>query len=325
MNDPERGGPPTDTADVAAYWVTLVNTGPLTPNEQSAFERWLATDPRNRQTFAEMEDVWQRMGAVRDTPVLRAGIPAHAAPHGRGPHNRRRPLTAIAVAASLALVAIGTVQDWPTWLRADERTATGERRTITLADGSLVQLDTQSAIAVDFNANRRVVRLLAGKAAFSVARDAKRVFIVETAEGSATALGTRFLVSRSDIGANVTVTEHTVRVTYPAPGGGVRLVRQGQSVSYGPDGLSAVADVDTITAMAWTDGVLTFNNAPLEQVVAEIGRYHVGYVRVIGTARRLRVSGVFRTDRPVATLDQLQRSLGLKSIHLTERLILISA
>lgn len=322
MNDPERREQTAMIDDMAAHWVTLVNTGPLSPDERSAFERWLAADPRHEPAFAAMEGVWRQMGEVRDTPGLRAGI---APPPLPVPPNHRRPLVAMALAASLAFVVTGVVQDWPTWLRADARTATGERRTVTLADGSSVHLDTQSAIAMDFTDDRRVIRLLAGKAAFTVAPDPARAFTVEAANGSTTALGTRFLVSRTDDGASVTVTEHSVRVAYPVSGGTVRLVREGQGIVYRGQELSAVTSVDTTAAMAWTDGVLTFNNAPLEQVVAEIERYHVGYARVIGAARRLRVSGVFRIDRPVATLDQLQRSLGLKSIHLTDRLILISA
>jgi len=195
---------------------------------------------------------------------------------------------------------------------------------VKLPDGSIIHLDTDSAVAFDFAGDRRVVRLLGGEAAFIVAPDRNRPFTVKANGGSATALGTRFLVRNEDGGASVTVTEHSVRVAYPAPQGPSAVVAEGRTLAYGRNGLGQAALANTADAMAWTEGVLVFKDAPLGQIVAEIGRYHRGYVRVLGEAQDLRVSGVFRIDDPMAAIDQLQRSLGLRSTRLTDRLIFIS-
>lgn len=317
---------PTSIADEAARWQSESFDGALPPERQAALDAWLAADPRHARTYAEMRALWADMAAVPETPALRASL---AAPEPRRRRERwmreggRRRLVAPAIAASLALLAVGAVEDWPMRLQADAMTATGERRTIALPDGSSVQLDTGSAVAVDFDGRRRMVRLLKGEAAFAVAPEPARPFTVAAGGGSTTALGTRFLVRRDGDETGVVVTEHSVRVV--GPGGGSAVVGEGQGLVYGgAGGIGAVTTVNSGDAMAWTEGVLVFKDAPLATVVDEIGRYHRGYVRVLGDARALRVSGVFRVDDPVAALDQLQRSLGLRSTRLTDRLILIS-
>lgn len=78
-------------------------------------------------------------------------------------------------------------------------------------------------------------------------------------------------------------------------------------------------------ATAMTAGVLVFKDTPLSQVVADIGRYHPGYMTVVGDASSLHVSGVFRIDDPFAAISQLQKSLGLRSVQLSRRLIIIFA
>ncbi len=108
------------------------------------------------------------------------------------------------------------------------------------------------------------------------------------------------------------------------PDGSAVLLKEGSGLTYGPDhGIGPAADVNLSDAMAWTEGVLVFKDAPLAEVVAEIGRYYRGYVRVTGDAQTLRVSGVFHIDDPVASLDQLQRSLGLRSTRVMGRIIFI--
>jgi transmembrane sensor len=320
---------PKPITDEAARWIAAAEGDALSAEEKAALDAWLAVDPRHARAFAEMQDIWAHMANVPETLALQASLPARP-----GRRSRRLPARAIgprqhrwigpALAASLALVFIGVAEDLPVRLLADEMTATGERRVVKLPDGSTVHLDTHSAVAFDFASDRRVVRLLGGEAAFIVAPDRHRPFTVEASGGSVTALGTRFLVRRDADGASVTVTEHSVRVAYPAPHGPSAVVAEGQSLAYGGNGLGRAALANTADAMAWTEGVLVFRDKPLAQVVAEIGRYHRGYVRVLGEAQALRVSGVFRIDDPVAAIDQLQRSLGLRSTRLTDRLIFIA-
>lgn len=319
---------PKEIADEAARWFADRDSGLL--EDETALTAWLAADPRHARAFAEMEEVWFDLGGVRASPEVRASLAPSPYRGKRGVRWQRaqkkpRRWMPAAVAASLALFVVGAVQDWPTRLRADAMTATGERRMVDLPDGSRVQLNTGSAIALDYRGDRRLVRLLKGEASFSVAPDPARPFTVEAGGGDTTALGTRFVVREMGEDIRVTVTEHCVRVAYPVGREAQVRIGEGESVLYGPDhGLGAPAKVNAADAEAWTQGMLVFENRPLSEVVAELNRYHPGYVRVLGAdTQNRRVSGVFSVDDPVGALMKLQQSLGLRSTHITDRLIFI--
>lgn len=313
-------------ADEAARWFADRDSGLL--EDETALNAWLAADPRHSQAFAEMEAVWSGLGSVTPSAAVRASLrSATPRTHGNDNHRVRRAWLSGALAASLAIVAIGVADDWPIKLRADAVTATGERRTIAMPDGSRVVLNTHSAVAFDYHPDRRVVRLLRGEAAFTVAPDRSRPFTVEAGGGSSTALGTRFVIREDGADTRVAVTEHSVRVAYPPSGSSPIVLPEGQSIVYGPDrpwgerGAIRAGEAD-----AWAQGELVFENRPLAEVVAELGRYHPGFIHVIGQdVGDRRVSGVFSIDDTVGAVAKLQRSLRLRSVHLTDRLILIFA
>ncbi len=229
-------------------------------------------------------------------------------------------------AAAVALLVGAWSFDFPMRLRADAITGVGERREIRLDDGSLVTLNTASAVRIAYSASERRVELLRGEAAFRVARNPARPFVVAAGGGSATALGTRYIVREMGDATEVAVTEHSVRVAYPsAYGGGSRIVRAGEDVRYGKAGLSGVAAIDIEGAEAWTRGSLVFHDQPLREVVAEIARYHRGLIRVLDDhVGERRISGVFPTSDPLAAIQTLEQSFGLRTVRLTNRIILIT-
>lgn len=314
---------PKEIADEAARWFADRDSGLL--DDESPLHAWLDADPRHAQAFAEMEVIWSDLGDVTRSPAIPTPLatPPIALPMARGAPLRR--WAPMALAASLALAIVGQVNDWPTRWQADAMTETGEQRTIAMPDGSHILLNTDSAVAFDYAPGHRTIRLLKGEAAFTVAPDRKRPFIVEANEGTTTALGTRFLVRAIDDSTRISVTEHSVRVAYPTQQSRTVDVDAGQSVGYARDtGLGAVETGKAVDADAWTQGVLTFENRPLSEVVAELGRYHKGFLGVIGAeARTRRVSGVFNIHDPLGAIVKLQTSLGLKSARLTDRLVLI--
>jgi len=312
---------PEDIRREAARWITERDADLLSPEDEKALANWLDADPLHAAAYARLESTWSAMGSV---PVK-----AQLGPRGkvlpfRLPAGPRQWLRG-AIAACLALIIIGGVNDWPTRLRADAITATGERREVKLADGSIVQLNTGSAITVDLSGNRRLIHLLKGEAAFTVAADAKRPFTVEAGNGGTTALGTRFIVRREGADTAVTVTEHSVRVAWPTEAGTQSVVvHEGQAMRYGADGSVDPHAVDVDAAGAWMRGRLVFVDRPLAEVVAELNRYHSGYIRVVGDeiAQR-RFSGVFPVDDPMGALETIQHSLGIGSIRITDRLVFL--
>lgn len=316
----------------AARWITEADAGLLSPQDEHALAIWLAADPLHSTAYARLERAWDAMGSISGTnemPSRATVLPFRQPAQLRQPIQleRRRYWIGGAIAASLLLVALGGVNDWPTRLRADAMTATGERRAVTMADGSVVQLNTGSAITIAYRADRRVIHLLKGEASFSVAADPSRPFTVEAGGGTTTALGTRFIVRRTGTDTDVAVTEHRVRVVSSSSAARPEqsaLVGEGQAVRYGTTGLIAPHDIDIGTAEAWTRGRLVFVDRPLVDVVAELNRYYPGYIRVVGSdlARR-RFSGAFPVDDPLGAVDAIQRSLGIASTRLTNRLIFL--
>lgn len=318
-------GLPKSIADAAAEWVVRRDAGPLSAEDERAFEVWLAK-PEHRIAFEKLDSLWSLLDEEPVAATALPPIPPIRRSTRRGGRNARplrprkpRRWLGPAIAASLALVLFGAAQDWPMQWRADYSTGVGERRIVTLEDGSSVMLDGSSAISLDFTEKRRVVRLLEGSAQFTVTANPSRPFTVEAAGGSATALGTVFAVRAGDGTAELVVTEHRVQ----ARGNGrSAIVGEGQRIDFGAGGLTrieAARSGDT----AWTRGRLVVVNQPLDKVVAEIARHRRGYLAVTGAASAMKVSGVYDLDHPLAAIDSIERSLGLRSFRLSNRLIVL--
>ncbi|QSR19835.1 FecR family protein [Novosphingobium sp. KA1] len=314
---------PAAIAETAADWIVRRDAGPLPAEDERAFQDWLA-EPAHRRAFEQLAALWGLMDAepapsLAPLPAVRRTMPHRprvpTAPRAAG----TRRWTGAAVAASIVLAAFGALGDWPARLRADFATGVGERRVVTLEDGSRVTLGSSSAIAHDFSGNARTVTLLEGSAFFEVAPDRRHPFTVEAAGGSATALGTAFAVRERDGSAELVVTQHRVRVR---AGGRSGVVDEGQRVDFGAQALGPVEAAGN-GATAWTLGRLVAVNRPLGEVVAEIARHRHGYLSVVGAAAQLKVSGVYDLDHPLAAVDSIERSLKLRSFRLSDRLIVL--
>ena len=303
--------------DQAAEWFMRRDAGPLSKAEQAAFEQWLE-EPGHRAAFEEIETAWTDLAFIPQPAAISSPAPRRTFKAGL-----RRQVMA-AAAALIAVVGISYVFDLPLRLQADVYTGTGEIRAMVLEDGSSVTLNTGSAIAVDYTEDLRRIRLLRGEAAFDVAKDTSRPFVVDTAGGEARALGTAFAVRKDGDDTLVTVIESRVGVAYPI---GARLMvtlSPGQAVEYSRKGIGAVKAVDAETETAWRRGKLIFVEKPLGQVIDELNRYHSGRIQITdGSISNHRVSGVFDTTNPVRVLDALENSLGLHSTRLTDYMILL--
>lgn len=307
----------------AAAWVVKHDGYGLSAAEQAAFVTWIA-DPVHEAAYRRHRSVWlryQQAGAqlpVPPSPYARR----FARSDGRRRQGVPRGRTAAVIAASLAVLALTQAGALSTWLRADYATGAGERRSVNLADGSVVTLDGRSAIAFDESEERRILRLLEGSAYFEVAPDSSRPFTVETGLGSVTALGTEFGIRERDDAAELAVTEHSVRVRTET--GRTAIVKEGEAASFGADRVSAPGRADVAAATAWRRGRLIVVDRPLGEVVDEIGRQRRGYWTVRGDAAAIRVSGVYDLDQPIAAIDALEKTLNLRSLRLSERVIILS-
>ena len=323
MHRPTREG--SSAADEAAYWFARMRA-PGATRERDRFERWLAGDPARAIAYRACESMWD---GVRDAAADEEILAMRREALALGPRPRRvRWEHFAALAATLVLFLVGGIVllrdnriaapgDAAAIAQLREpnvyRTAVGQRSSLMLTDGSVVELNTASVIQVDFTEGRREVRLLRGQALFDVAHDSRRPFVVEAAGKRVTALGTRFDVRLESNEMRVTLIEGSVSVERadgsaaaqadPAP---VRL-RPGEQLIALADQPFVVQAANVEHAVSWQSGRVVFSDEPLAEVIEEINRYSERKV-VLGDSSLagLRVSGVFRTgsvDGFVSALD----------------------
>lgn len=322
----ERSTPdPKDVNRAAARWFAARETGEWSAAEEARLGQWLDADPAHVAAFARAETIWASMDGVDLAPPPIGPRPARREAYrkiaSRWRSARKAPRSrwaGSAVAAGIALLLVFAA-DIPIRLQADAMTGTGEFRQMTLPDGSQAMLDTGTAISFDRSGRR--VTLLRGEAAFQVAPDPAHPFTVSAGSGSTTALGTRFIVRQLDGETQVAVSEHSVRV---ANGPRSAIVREGQALRYDDGGMGAAHPIVVANFDAWTRGRIRVVNRPLGEVIAELARYHRGYIGVLGAGIAKRpVSGTFDLRDPAGAIDVIERTLGLRTTRLTDRLIII--
>ncbi|MBT2246158.1 FecR family protein [Sphingobium sp. BHU LFT2] len=287
----------------AAEWIVRLNDGQPSAQTHAAFERWRAASPANAVAFGSAQLAWGQMGQLADNPGTLARHSMASAPQSRPVALPRRrwalPITVTACAALTLTIGSAWMGDPITYLRADHRTGIAQIGSFTLDDGSHVDLAPSSAIAVHFDRRERRIELLVGKAyvrATPKAQAGGRPFVVESGSGTATALGTRYQVELQAGDTVVTVMHHQVAVS--GNGDKTLTLSPGQSVRYDADGhVSSVQTANPDLALAWQNGQLVFDRAPLSEVMATLNRYRAGRVLVMGgKLRSRRVSGVFNSN-----------------------------
>jgi transmembrane sensor len=304
--------------DAAIAWAVKLDYSEPTPETRQAFERWLRAD-------AQHELAWQRAhslkGIVEQVPprLLRDTLQTVDEQRRARGQSRRRALKLLSVAC------IGLFAAWlatPQLLRPPSpdhhaSTAVGERRTLQLDDGTVLILNTDSALTARLDGEQRRIVLHRGEIMVSTGADAqapaKRPFWVDTPVGSMEALGTRFVVrldqprsdSRSDSlsdprRARISVQEGAVEL-HPTAGGATAVVNAGESRWLGRDGTQAAAPLG-FADDAWIDGVIVARNLRLADLAAELARYRVGEVDCDERIADLPVSGVFHVADPEQAL-----------------------
>lgn len=217
------------------------------------------------------------------------------------------------VAALVVVVVVAAALPWSLWT-ADVRTGAGERRTLTLADGSRVILNGRSAINIDITDQHRRVEVVRGEALFQVASDQAHPFRVRAGDARVRVTGTRFEVRRRDGTVRLTVAEGSVAAS---DGRRERQLTADQQVHWRDGRLGPVAAVDADAALAWARGRLVFRDRPLGELLADLGPYHPDRLVLLNDALAgQRVSGTFATDQPEAVLSALTRTLPVRVLRL---------
>ncbi|KAI2693893.1 FecR family protein [Pseudomonas sp. TNT3] len=284
--------------DAAIAWQLSLDSG--NPVEREEFAKWHAAHEEHARAWRQLGMLDQRFSAASGparTALLqsRESIRRRVRKLGSG-------LASIVAVVGLALFAGERYQPLDYWL-ADERTATGEQRTLHLADGTLINLNTHSAVDVRFDEKQRLIVLQEGEILIETGHGDARPFIVETREGSMRALGTRFLVKREEDGTRLSVLKSAV-AAHPQSNPEEQILREGQQVLMRNNGLGPILALN-LGADAWTRGMLVVENARLEDLIHELGRYRRGHLGVAPEVADLRITGSFPlndTDKALSAL-----------------------
>jgi transmembrane sensor len=301
----------------AAVWTWRLDAGALSASDTQAYESWLRQDPRHRRAMEDLSKVWQALDGLAE--AKRGEKIATFTDVQRRDVRSTRQRWWYAAAASV-LVAIGAVL----WLRQGSEiqtlsTAVGQQRNVTLADGSIVSLNTNTILETDLSRELRQIYLRKGEAHFQVAHDRSRPFLVHAGDAVVRAVGTEFEVRlHNDQHVDVVVNEGRVEVQDAALAGQgvvlpmVRALSAGQALSTASADyvVKPVTPAQLSSELAWREGAIVFDGEPLSEAIAEIERYTDARIIVTDAhTAALPVGGRFRTDDLPGFIDGLQTAL----------------
>jgi transmembrane sensor len=307
----------TELAEDAASWLVALQADELSSEERAEFIDWLRESPIHVAEMLHTCRVHRDLSLFEKWSAVAPFVPREAsrvlplaqlrrsgvaiAPAERVFFRRILSAGACAVAAAIAIPFLWTWYGESSW-----QTQLGERREVTLVDGSVVDLAPESKIRVRYADKSRSVVLERGEVLFHVAKDASRPFIVQAAQMRVRAVGTVFNVAESQQGLSVTVVEG--RVTVSDKRSDMLRSSSRPVVSLGVDEQLLVSSAGTASPIrkvkgemevAWATGQLIFDSESIAEIARRFNLYNRTQIRV--TDKELgerRLGGVFRATDP---------------------------
>ena len=298
----------------AIEWQIRLSTGNWTADDQKAFDAWLQQSETHGLVYAEISRRmdWLERAAKRDTISRDQALRYRSNKHKIA---MRRRAKLAAVASVLLVLGVATFSS-EGWYGSSTQYSVlrGDHQTINLADGSNLELNTDTEIRVRLNHWQRSVEVIKGEVYFNVVPNAERPFVVTAGAGRSIDIGTKFDIYRQPQQVIVAVQEGSVRVEAKQ----TSELTATQSVAYDQNGefvsIPTRQSVDSITA--WRRGKLILDNRRLDEVLLEIGRYHNVQLRLSDVMLAdKKVSGTFFIDRLEDNLATIANSLNLKIHH----------
>ena len=286
----------------ASYWAARLDGSVLSATDQNELNAWLAGEPAHRMLLSQYcqfsADLELLLPALAATGAVE--MPQEISPRNRG---WRLGWLAAGVAAAAAIVGLAFAL-WPARTQAERiATAVAQRQSLTLVDGTRVELNAQTSLQIEIGPVERRVRLANGEAFFTVTKDKNRPFIVETPSGSVRVTGTVFDVrAETTSSLDVFVVEGSVQVrpeeNAPGQPGAPIALRAGDKLSNGSNGFTVTAlsagAIDD--AVAWRQGQVVFRGVPLSVALARFAHYHGRGISADPAVANLSVGGRYSLD-----------------------------
>jgi transmembrane sensor len=317
MSDSAKTGqgviPPERLAE-AGVWIARLHSGAPDKAAIAAVKRWLKAHPMNERALELCTEMWEESANLRRVIPFETEV---------DPSSPRRYLR-----VSMAMAALFLTFGIALWLARPEDVATdvGEQRLVTLKDGTRVFLNTDTRIAVKYDASARSVELKRGEALFDVAKKPAWPFIVNAGDREIRALGTSFIVRRDETQTAVTLVEGMVTVTAPPsarvappPRASTNATQERETFTLTPGQkltfLASQSHLDTTSldnATAWRRGQIILDDTPLSGAIAELNRYSkVKLVAERPEVQAIRVTGLFQTGDSLSFAHAVAQTFGL--------------
>jgi transmembrane sensor len=336
MNHPRHTFTVKDsTREEAIEWIIDFCEGEVGPSECEEFEAWLKASPEHVRAYLQVSAFWEAAGdlnrhrkvevddlvrhAAAEHNIVELNVDSAASSSPSPAKHRVQTILSprFAAAAALVLVCLASAAAIGWSRHKTYVTQVGEERTITLSDGSIVQLNARSRLKVRYSDAQRTVELIEGQALFRVAKNPARPFVVLGGGASVRAVGTQFDVDRKAEGTVITVVEGRVSVsslanTTPSAVPTSVMLAAGEQVSVSPNAIAPPKRTDPSVATAWTQGRLIFDSTPLAEVLRQINRYNARPLSIDDPKLlSLHVSGTFPTTDSTQIIQFLTQRFGL--------------
>ncbi len=291
----------TALTEEAAAWFLRMQQSDGNDAEQKAFEAWLSQSSAHRAEYQQYARLWHNLDYLERKPQKKCSATA---------------------AGLLALVFLFGAAQWLSRIEDVIVTATGERERIVLADGTAVDINTDTQLRLALYGFTRKAIVEHGEALFKIGSERFRAFEVRAGNGVIRHIGTEFNVVRENGRTTVAVLEGAVEIRLENQYR-TTIVRGGQQLSYTEQGLSDMLPADTETVTAWRKNRLIFRDTPLSEAVRQINRYHTRPIR-LGDPQlsTLSVSGEFNATDRDGLIRALKTLFALRSGELDDMTML---
>jgi transmembrane sensor len=300
-----------DIEAVAAQWLERRDGEGWSDAQQSELEAWLAESRAHRAAYWRLKAAWtqaERLVALKPVPAERR--------LAETPRNRLRPLM-FRAAAAFALVAMVGVAAKIYFAEPAPRlytTAVGERKTLTLGDGSQIELNTDTRLRIA-SGNARKVWLDRGEAFFQIKHDDAHPFLVMAGAHRVVDLGTKFLIRQDSARTEVALMEGSARFESTAANNKSAILKPGDIAYATADAMSVTkAPERTLAnALGWRHGVIIFDRTTLAEAASEMNRYNTKQIVILDpAAARLTIHGRFPSNDTNAIVNVAQDVFALR-------------
>ncbi len=301
--------------DQAAGWMARLWSDDVTKVEQQAFDAWRQASPEHEQAWQNLLTVTERFNAI-PTSIGKKALLESA--QNRASSRQLLQWLGVMLTSSGLGLGISKTESWQQAF-ADYQTVIGEIRTVQLADGTEIILNTATAIDVAFNHQQRLIQLHHGEIEVTTGHDSgyqEHSLFVLTAQGRIQALGTQFTVRQGENETQVSVTEGAVEITIKQDSSQKMQLQTGEKSHFSSAVMGQVGPINQ-TSHSWQQGLLVAEQMRVADFCSELARYRNGILRCDLQVADLQVSGVFSIKDTNKALHNLTLALPVKVIYRT--------